>query len=150
MYNQHEETDQNSAECCRLSFICLPVRLSVGSPSPPTRRCLLLSEAFCLHLSDSCRQANRSAAKGSVSNSHKTTPRSSQSSSLERNQGSALGALRPLRFCLARLPKESCVRKLMRCTKKKRKKGWFAKNAHRLLLIKTGGAGKGLVRMLLW
>lgn len=149
MYNQHEETDQNSAGCCSLSFICLSVRLSVGSPSAPPKM-FAAFRSSCLHLSDSCRQANRSAAKGSVSNSHKTTPRSSQSSSLERNQGSALGALRPLRFCLARLPKDSCVRKLMRCKKKKKKAAWFAKNAHRLLLIKTGGAGKGLVRMLLW
>lgn len=102
MYNQHEETDQSSAECCSLSLICLSVRLSVGSPPSPSPPMMFAAfRSLCLHLSDSCRQVNRSAAKASVPNSHKTTPRSSQRSSLERNLGSALGALSSTRVLFA-------------------------------------------------
>lgn len=116
--NQHEETQQSAAVC----------HSSVCGVSVWPLKMFAAFWSFCLHLSDSCRQASRAATKGSFSKSHQTTPGSNPSSSLERNQCAALAALRPLRFCLATVPEDSHVGKVMRCRKKKKAAG-FAKNA---------------------
>lgn len=131
MNNQHEETNQNSAECRSLSLICL-----WGLSGP--WRCLLLSEAFvCIYLTPADK---RTALRLQLAwNNPKVKPK-------QRWKVISVFVLRPLWFCLAH--KDSHVRKLMQCNKKT--KAWFAKNAGCHSGIKTGGAGRGLVKVLQW